>query len=293
MTIDTTAPVVVSIVREDPEESVIDYTTAIYRVTFSEAVNGVSITAFQLTSTGTAAGTLAFVSSNSGSVIDVTVNAITGDGTLRLDVNPSGTGITDAAGNSINGGFTAGDSYTIDNTPPTTTIGAPSTTLTRGGPVSYPVSYFDLKFNSSTLAPAEITLNQTGTATALVSVTGSGTSWTVTLSGITGDGTLGISISGGTATDVVDNPATAAGPSTTITVDNTPPTVSSISLLAPIGPVVDSTSVTFQGCLQRECDRCDSGRISIDDRRKRHGFDRIGVGRFWHDDRRDCEWSLW
>jgi len=37
------------------------------------------------------------------------VLGVTGDGTLRLDLNSSGTGITDAAGNGISGGYTGGD----------------------------------------------------------------------------------------------------------------------------------------------------------------------------------------
>jgi hypothetical protein len=47
----------------------------------------------------------------------------------------------------------------------------------------------------------------------------------VTISSITGDGTLGISIAAGTASDKAGNTAPAGGPSTTFTVDNTPPTV--------------------------------------------------------------------
>ena len=55
--------------------------------------------AFQLTATGTATGTIASVASVDGSLYDVTVNGVSGDGTLRLDLNGSGTGIMDVAGN--------------------------------------------------------------------------------------------------------------------------------------------------------------------------------------------------
>ncbi len=67
-------------------------------------------------------------------------------------------------------------------------------------------------------------------------VTGAGTTWTVTLSGISGDGALGISVAAGTASDTAGNVAPAAGPSATATVDNTPPTVTIA------GPTPEATS---------------------------------------------------
>ena len=106
-------------------------------MTFSESVTGVTTGAFQLTATGTASGTIASVSASSGTTLDVTVNGVSGDGTLRLDLKgSSGTGITDVAGNPINGGFATGQEiqYTIDNTMPVLTIGAPSIPVTAGGP---------------------------------------------------------------------------------------------------------------------------------------------------------------
>ena len=68
-----------------------------------------------------------------------------------------------------------------------------------GGPITYTVTYADANFNSSTLAAANITLNKTGTANGTVGVSGTGLTRTVTISGITGDGSLGISIVAGTA----------------------------------------------------------------------------------------------
>ena len=117
--------------------------------------------------------------------------------------------------------------FRIDTTAPTVGIGAPSATVTAGGPVTYTVTYADTNFNSSTLTFGNVTLNKTGTADAsTVGVTGTGLTRTVTLSGITGDGTLGISLPAGTATDLATNSAPAAGPSATFAVDNTKPTVS-------------------------------------------------------------------
>ena len=119
----------------------------------------------------------------------------------------------------------------LDSTPPSVSIGAPSGALTSGGPVTYTIDYSDnVGVSAVTLADASIALNKTGTANATVSVTGTGTATrTVTITGITGDGTIGISIAAGTATDSAANTALAAGPSATFAVDNTAPTVASVT----------------------------------------------------------------
>src|SRR5206468_1667132 len=91
------------------------------------------------------------------------------------------------------------------------------------------VTYADANFNASTLSAGAITVNATGTATASIGVTGTGTTRTVTLSSIAGNGTLGISLAAGTATDLAGNTAPAAGPSTPFTVDNIGSAITSVS----------------------------------------------------------------
>ncbi|MHC1693996.1 MAG: Ig-like domain-containing protein [Eubacteriales bacterium] len=68
----------------------------------------------------------------SGTIYDVTVNMISGDGTLRLDLNESGTGIEDAGGNTIAVGYSIGETYSIDNKAPTATISMSKTALYSG-----------------------------------------------------------------------------------------------------------------------------------------------------------------
>src|SRR3569623_3688379 len=53
----------------------------------------------------------------------VSVDTISGDGTLRLDLNYSGTGIQNGSSIAIASGYTSGSSYTLAHTSP----GAPST----------------------------------------------------------------------------------------------------------------------------------------------------------------------
>ena len=71
------------------------------------------------------------------------------------------------------------------------TIGDPFPKVTHHAPVSYSVSFDEPVTGFST---NDVTLNKTGTTNGTVGVSGSGDSYTVTISGITGDGTLGISV---------------------------------------------------------------------------------------------------
>ncbi|MCA8917546.1 MAG: hypothetical protein KDB32_00505 [Planctomycetes bacterium] len=235
-TIDKTAPTVVSINRtgatNPTNASSVDFT-----VTFSEVVTGVITGAFSLDTTGVAS---AFISSLSGSgtTRTVSVNTGTGDGTVSIDLSTV-TGIIDGAGNTLGAVFTAGQSYDIDKSGPGVSIGAPSTSQTTSGPVTFTVTYTGA--TAVTLAVGDVTLNTTGTATGTVGVSGTGTATrTVTISSISGDGTLGISIAGATATDALSNAATAAGPSATFDVISLPTVaIGAPSLTATAGADVD------------------------------------------------------
>ena len=107
-------------------------TSVQYAVTFNESVSNVQAADFTLVTNGTAAGTIASLS-GSGSAYTVTVNNVSGNGTLGLNLVDNDS-ITDQFGNPLggtgagNGNFT-GQLYTIDNTAPTITISAPSSSL--------------------------------------------------------------------------------------------------------------------------------------------------------------------
>ena len=248
-TMSSTVPAVVSVVPSGSSPT--KATTLQFTVTFKlqRQRGGEFVQDFIVQTTGTAAGTYAGVS-GSGAVYTVTVTGVSGDGTLGLyvydnDDIKAGTiplGGTGKANNAGSGSFAGQTTYTIDNTAPTVSISRPSVPYAAGGPVTYVVIYADANFNSSTLAAANITLNTTGTANGTLSVSGSGLTRTVTISGITGDGSLGISIAAGTASDLAGNLAPAAGPSATFTVDNTAPT---ISIGGPSASYTAGGSVTY------------------------------------------------
>ena len=220
-------PQVTSIIRYNPLTAPPNYTNAAqvtWEVRFNHTMTTVAANDFGFTATGGASGTVATVTQLGPTWYRVTAN-VSGTGTLRLN-SVTGGSARDVANQAISTGYTTGEIYNIDRQGPAAAIGAPSTTLTKSGPVTYSVTYTDAGsgFSASTIAPANITLNATGTAAGTIGVSGSGATRTVTISGITGTGTLGISIAAGTATDALGNPAPAAGPSATFVVDNTPPT---------------------------------------------------------------------
>ncbi len=135
---------------------------------------------------------------------------------------------------------------TIDAAAPTITIGAPSTSLTRSGPVSYTVSYAGQ--DTVSLGSANVTVNTTGTASAGgVSVSGTGSTRTITLSSIAGNGSLGISVAAGTAGDTAGNLAAAAGPATTFVVDNAAPAITSATTASGTYDVSFGYTITASG----------------------------------------------
>lgn len=94
-----------------------------YSVSFDKVASNISTDDFTLIATGTASGNIASVSAASGSSVTVTVNTISGEGSLRLDLK-SGTNIVDASGNGNgNNGyvaaFTSGSAHTVDTLAPT------------------------------------------------------------------------------------------------------------------------------------------------------------------------------
>jgi hypothetical protein len=124
-------PVVTSINRQLPASEVTDTNAVTFRVVFSKKVRGVNAADFIITTSGgNVRGTLTKIAQEATSTIltdavqlvpgtdsttwDVTVRAISGSGNLRLDVKPDNNGIVDVSGNELFGGFTGGQSYTLN-----------------------------------------------------------------------------------------------------------------------------------------------------------------------------------
>ena len=243
--VEAVAPTVSSINRVSSAAT--NATSVDYTVTFSENVSGVDSSDFTLTATGTAAGSIASVALVNASTYTVTVNTISGDGTLRLDLKNAGTGITDTPGNSITTGFTAGQTYTIDNTAPAvTSVGVPANaTYISGQNLDFTVNFGEaVTVNTGGGTPRiALTLDTGGTVYASY-LSGSGTSALVfrhTVASGTADAngiTVGANIdaNGGTLRDSAGNSATSTlnsvGSTAAVLVDAIAPTVSSVNVPA-------------------------------------------------------------
>ena len=235
--IDGVLPVVASITRVSA--ALTNGTSVQYTVTFTEAVTGVHASDFVPVSTGIAGATVAAVS-GSGTTYTVTVNGITGDGTLRLDLKNSGTGITDVAGNAITSGYTSGQTYAIDNTAPAVPIWPDLESASDTGVSSSDNITSDTTptFRGTAEAGATVTLYDTDGTTVLGTAIATGGNWAITSTTLA-EGTHSIKV---TATDTAGN-VSAASAGLPVTIDTTAPTLginSNVSTLR-IGETADIT----------------------------------------------------
>ncbi|WP_342751091.1 immunoglobulin domain-containing protein [Termitidicoccus mucosus] len=115
VTIDKTRPTVAGIRRLSPADRTgTAEQNLVYRVTFSEPVNGVQTDNFTLTKgDSTVTGDISNLSQVDASTYDVSVTGAGGDNTLRLDLKTNQTGITDLAGNSGTAAYTGGQTFTM------------------------------------------------------------------------------------------------------------------------------------------------------------------------------------
>lgn len=118
--VDKTPPSVISISRASPNPT--NATSVDFAVAFNEAVSGVDLSDFTLsTSNG---GTITGIN---GTGANYTITVATGNGTddLRLDFMDNDS-ILDKAGNTTQTGFSSGESYIVDRAAPTVTSIIPS-----------------------------------------------------------------------------------------------------------------------------------------------------------------------
>lgn len=189
-TIDKSTPRVTSITRTDPNPT--GAASVHYTVIFSEAVTGVNIDDFSLTTSGASNATLSGVS-GTGTTYTVTIDTGSNSGTIRLDVIDDdsiinliskpigGTG----AGN---GNFINGEIYSIDRTPPAIL------SITPMGPLTTPANQVKFLATFSEVVTnvdiSDFNLSTSGlSGAAIFNVSGSGSTRTITVNTGTGDGT--------------------------------------------------------------------------------------------------------
>ncbi len=192
------APHVLSINYLNPATEDTGAASVTYALTFDQAVTGVAASDFKLVLIGGVQAASPVVVNGSGANYTVTVNGILGSGTLELDlvdndtiINGSGTPL---GGIGLYNGSFLSQTYTIQQADPfivSINRDTPAGPATNDGTVAFTVT-----FNKAVtgVGPSNFTVVDTGTVeTELTQVTPvSGSVYTVTVSGITGNGTLGL-----------------------------------------------------------------------------------------------------
>ena len=171
---------------------------------------------------GTAGATTATVT-GSGTTYNVEVSGMTGPGTVTATI---AAGVAQDAAANPNSASTSGDNtvtYDPDITGPSVTINqaALQDDPTNASPIDFTVVFSE---TVADFATGDVTLGGTAGATT-ATVTGSGTTYNVAVSGMTGPGTVTATIAAGVAQDAAANPNLAStSTDNTVNFDNVAPT---------------------------------------------------------------------
>jgi hypothetical protein len=176
-----------------------------FAVVFSRAVTSFSDADVEIS--GTAPGSLTATVSGDGPTYTVSIRGMTGSGTVIASI-PAGAA-QDVAGNSSLASTSTDNRVTFDATPPSVTINQADDQLdpATSGPIRFAV-VFSRAVTSFSGADVEISGTAPGPLTATVS--GDGSTYTVSISGMTGSGTVIASIPAGAAQDVAGNSNSAS-----------------------------------------------------------------------------------
>jgi hypothetical protein len=190
-----------------------------FTVVFSQPVTGFATGDVSLS--GTAGATTAAVT-GSGSTYNVAVSGMAGSGLVTATV-PAGVA-QDGAGTSNAASTSTDNSVTYDATAPSVTIAKASGQAdpTKTSPIDFTVTFNE---PVTGFAAGDVSLSGTAPGGLTAAVTGSGTSYNVAVSGMTGSGLVIASIPAGAAQDAAGNSSTASPSSATVTYDTTAPTV--------------------------------------------------------------------
>ena len=222
VTFDNVAPTV-TINQAAGQADPTNVSPVVFTVVFSEPVNGFTTGDVVLTGS-TVSGTLIANVSGTGPTYTVSVTGMTGTGTVVVSIPASAA--TDPAGNS-NAASTSTDNAVIFNNV------APSVTINQAAGQIDPINTSPIVFTAVFSAPvtgftgADVALtDSTAPGTLVATVTGSGTTYGVSISGMTAPGNIVVSIPAGAAIDAANNPSQAStSVDNTVTFDNIVPTV--------------------------------------------------------------------
>jgi hypothetical protein len=210
-----------------------------FTAVFSEEIDPATFTSGDLITTGsTATGISVGTPTTSDNVTWNIPVTVTGPGTVILAMNASQ--VKDWANNNNTASTFTDKTVTFDNVAPTVTLNQGGAQLDpTNGAITF-TAVFSKAINPATFIAADVT--NTGTAPGAVvqtPTTGDNITWTVTVNGMTGNGTVILSLAAGVVADPAGNLNTASTfTDRTVTFDNTAPTVT----LNQAGAQVDPTN---------------------------------------------------
>lgn len=241
VTIDQTPPTITALTATPASIGPNDSGTRTYTVSFSTSVTGFTAASCSVATTGSASATVAGVTLVSASQYQVQLGACHGSGTVQLVISPAG--ITDGLGNPL-GSVPAAP---ICNVVPVPVLTAPG----PSGPTNATTLALTFPANvalTGTDPSAGMSLQLTGGVSASISgVSASGSHLIVLIGPISGNGTLAVVVPATLTgvTDTAGDAVTAAiGTTAPITIDQTPPSITAITL-ASASPT-NAASVSFQ-----------------------------------------------
>jgi hypothetical protein len=209
-----------------------------FTVVFSEAINPATFTAGDIAISGTATGAVAGTPTTSDNITwNVPVTGMSADGTVIAAI--AAASVTDVAGNNNTVSTSTDNSVTYDNTPPSVTV---NQAVAQADPTNVTTVNFTVVFSEaikpSTFIAGDLT--KTGTATGGVvgaPSTADNITWNVAVTGLTGSGTVILSLGANKITDPAGNNNTAStSTDNTVTFDNIPPTVTVNQAVAQADP---------------------------------------------------------
>jgi hypothetical protein len=201
VTVDTTKPTVTVAANNGPTHPT-NTQPVTFTVQFSEPVVGFGASAVQLTSS-IGDPLIPVVTPGPQNSYQVAVFGMTGSSTVTAII-PAGA-VTDLAGNPNVASNGTGNIDVYDITPPTVTI---NQAATQGDPAGGTSVKFDVVFSEPVVGfiGSEVDLSQsTAPGVLAATVTGTGPAYTVTVTGMTGGGTVQASIPGAVVTDLAGN----------------------------------------------------------------------------------------
>ncbi|NMC53307.1 MAG: sortase, partial [Chloroflexi bacterium] len=195
----------------------------LFTATFSEAVTGFSAEDVSFAGS-TATGTLAASISGSGPAYTVSVSGMTGPGTVVVSIPADKA--SNSAGNSNTASTSSDNAVTYDAAAPTLTVEKDSA---QADPTSASPILFTATFSEAVtgFSAEDVSFEgSTAPGTLAASISGSGLAYTVSVSGMTGSGSVVVSILANAAADAAGN-LSAASTSTdnTVVYDVSAPTV--------------------------------------------------------------------